>query len=198
MYPHNLINTFGLDCSAECGGTSSGGGGTRAVNIARRSIEMLSQRAMFYWKTFRVALQYSERSTRHVVARLLKYFRVYYSILILFHNLCIIHYNWWSRKYQSFSKQYKQELIPSSLSAQFGMLQCKQRSGRKVVWVNRSIRQLKARRYRRDITQAPVSARPYKLRLCANGACPLKICTTLSSRRYSPSHISHWNPLKVT
>lgn len=65
----------------------------------------------------------------------------------------------------------------------------KQRSRRKVVGVNRSIRQLKARRYRRDITQAPVSARPYKLRLCANGACPLKICTTLSSQRTSPSHI---------
>ncbi|GBP35478.1 hypothetical protein EVAR_19988_1 [Eumeta japonica] len=61
----------------------------------------------------------------------------------------------------------------------------KQQSGRKVVGVNRSIRQLKARRYRRDITQAPVSARAYKLRLCANGACPLKICTTLSSRRTS-------------
>jgi hypothetical protein len=66
-----------------------------------------------------------------------------------------------------------------------GVLPRKQWSRRKVVGVNRSIRQLKARRYRRDITQAPVSARPYKLRLCANGACPLKICTTLSSKRTS-------------
>lgn len=49
VYPHNLINTFGLDCSAECGKASSARrGGARAVNIARRSIEMLSQRAMFY------------------------------------------------------------------------------------------------------------------------------------------------------
>ena len=69
------------------------------------------------------------------------------------------------------------------------------KSRRKVVGVNRSIRQLKARRYR-NIIQAPVSARPYKLCFCTEGACPVKICTTLSFLPALPPLISfteiHW------